>query len=196
MQIRLAKQQIPWTMASMRIALGAVLMFGQRCNWNGWTMAGLVITALASDIWDGVLARRWKCDSAGVRLFDSIADTVFYLCVGVALWVGRSPALRENAGFLIALLGAELARYSLDFVKFGKPASYHSYLAKAWGLIMAVAVIAAFATGGGGTLIRVSLALGTLCNAEGFAMSLILPKWTRDVKGISAAMRLRTAEIG
>lgn len=195
MQIRLAKQQIPWTMASMRIALGTVPMFGQRCNWNGWTMAGLVITALASDIWDGVLARRWKCDSAGVRLFDSMADTVFYLCVGVALWVGRSPALRENAGFLIALLGAELARYALDFMKFGKPASYHSYLAKAWGLIMAVAVVAAFATGGGGTLICVSLALGILCNAEGFAMSLILPKWTRDVKGISAAMRLRTAEI-
>lgn len=124
-----------------------------------------------------------------------MADTVFYLCVGVALWVGRSPALRENAGFLIALLGAELARYALDFMKFGKPASYHSYLAKAWGLIMAVAVVAAFATGGGGTLICVSLALGILCNAEGFAMSLILPKWTRDVKGISAAMRLRTAEI-
>lgn len=80
-------------------------------------------------------------------------------------------------------------------MKFGKPASYHSYLAKAWGLIMAVAVVAAFATGGGGTLICVSLALGILCNAEGFAMSLILPKWTRDVKGISAAMRLRTAEI-
>lgn len=196
MQIRLAKQQIPWTMTSMRVALGPVLMFGQRCNWNGWTMAGLVVAALASDIWDGVLARRWKCDSAGVRLFDSLADIVFYLCVGVALWVGRSPALRENARFLVALLGTELARHALDFAKFGKPASYHSYLAKAWGLIMAVAIVAAFATGGGRMLIRVSLALGILCNAEGFAMSLILPRWTRDVKGIYAAMRLRAAETG
>lgn len=195
MQIEVTKRQIPWLMASARAALGPVIIFGERCNWSGTGLAALVVSALLSDIYDGVLARRWKCDTAGGRLFDSMADTVFYACVGVALWYGRSAALRENAGLLMLLVGMELAHYALDFAKFGKPASYHSYLAKAWGLVMAIAVVIAFATGRGGLLIRVSLVLGLLCKAEGLAMSLILSEWLRDVKGIGAAMRLRRERI-
>lgn len=191
MQIRLTKNQIPWLMAAARAALGPVIVLGERCNWSGTGLAALVVSALVSDIFDGVLARRWKCDTPGVRLFDSMADTFFYVCVGAALWFGRSPALRENAGLLLVLVGMELAHYALDFAKFGKPASYHSYLAKAWGLVMATAVVVSFATGAGGLLIRVSLELGLLCNVEGIAMSLILPEWIRDVKGLSAAVRLR-----
>ncbi|HEV2280610.1 MAG TPA: CDP-alcohol phosphatidyltransferase family protein [Acidobacteriaceae bacterium] len=189
------KRHIPWLMASARAALGPVVIFGERCNWSGAGLAALVVSALLSDIYDGVLARRWKCDTAGVRLFDSIADTVFYVCVGVALWFGRSAALRENAGLLMLVVGMELAHYALDFAKFGKPASYHSYLAKAWGLVMAIAVLIAFATGGGGLLLRVSLVLGLLCKTEGLAMSVILPEWVRDVKGIGAAIRLRRKQI-
>src|SRR5579862_1396004 len=195
MQIGLTKRHVPWLMASARAALGPVILLGERCNWSGTGLAALVLAALFSDIYDGVLARLWKCDTAAVRLFDSMADTFFYVCVGVALWFGPSPALRDSAGLLLALLGAEAARYALDFAKFGKPASYHSYLAKAWGLVMAVAVVAAFATGGGVLLMRASLGLGLLCNAEGFAMSLILPQWTRDVKGIAVAVRLRQERI-
>ena len=192
MQIR---QIIPWWMAGVRTALGPVILIGERCNWSGSGLAALVITALVSDIFDGILARRWKCDTAGLRLFDSMADTVFYLFVALALWTGPSAALRENAPLLLALLGLEATRYVVDLAKFGKPASYHSWLAKSWGLVMAVAVLAAFATSGGALLIRLSLFLGLLCNAEGLAMSFILPRWTRDVTSITAALGLRRAQV-
>lgn len=192
MQIR---QIIPWWMAAVRTGLGPVILIGERCNWSGCGLAALVLSALASDIFDGILARRWKCDTAGLRLFDSMADTVFYLFVALALWTGRSAALRENAPLLLALLGLEATRYVVDLSKFGKPASYHSYLAKSWGLVLAVAVVAAFGTSGGAMLIRVSLFLGLLCNAEGLAMSFILPRWTRDVKSIAAALALRHAQL-
>ncbi|HKO13608.1 MAG TPA: CDP-alcohol phosphatidyltransferase family protein [Acidobacteriaceae bacterium] len=192
MQIR---QIIPWWMAAVRTALGPVILIGERCNWSGSGLAALVITALVSDIFDGILARRWKCDTAGLRLFDSMADTVFYLFVALALWTGPSAALRENAPLLLALLGLEATRYVVDLAKFGKPASYHSWLAKSWGLVMAVAVLAAFATSGGALLIRLSLFLGLLCNAEGLAMSFILPRWTRDVTSITAALGLRRAQV-
>lgn len=182
------RQLVPWCMASFRAALGPVVMIGERCNWSGTGLAALVVAALVSDIYDGVLARRWKCDTAGVRLFDSMADTMFYVCVGIALWFGRSPALRDNAGLLLALLGLEVVHYTFAFAKFGKPASYHTYLAKTWGLAMVAAVVAALATGGGGLLIRLSLGFGILCNVEGLAMSLILPRWERDVKGVAAAL--------
>ena len=193
------KRYIPWAMAGGRAVLGPVLIVGAECGWSGLTLAGLVVAALVSDIYDGVLARRWGCDTAGVRLFDSMADTVFYLCTAAALWVSQ-PQLWRSYGWLLAgLLGMEAVRFGFDFVKFGKPASYHSYLAKAWGLVMAVAVVAAFAMHRGSVLVPVALGMGILCDLEGLTMSVVMPVWRKDVKTLAEAWRIsgerRKAEL-
>jgi|GEM_PF-2484828 len=191
MRIEFKREQIPWAMAAGRAVLGPVLLAGQVCGWNGLTLAGIVVTALVSDIFDGVLARRWNCDTAGVRLLDSMADTVFYLCVAAALWMGQAQVWTQYGWLLGVLLGTEVLRFGFDFAKYGKPASYHSYLAKSWGLVMALAVTGVFLLGRGNALVPVALGMGILCNAEGLAMSVILPVWQRDVEGLRAAWRLR-----
>jgi hypothetical protein len=143
-----------------------------------------------------VLARRWGCDTAAVRLFDSMADTVFYVCVAVALWIGERQVWRHNAGLLAALVTLEAMRFGLDFAKFGKPASYHSYLAKSWGLVMAIAVVAVFVSQRANPLLSVALVIGIVCDLEGLAMSLMLPVWRKDVKTIWMAWRLREEMLG
>lgn len=186
-----SRRSIPWLMAAGRAVLGPVLIAGTAWGWNGLALAGIVVTALLSDIFDGVLARRWGCDTAGVRLFDSMADTVFYLCTAVALWVGR-PEVWVRYGWLLGvLLGLEGLRFAVEIGKFGKPASYHSYLAKSWGLVMAIAVVMVFAMGRSSGLVAVALVMGVACDLEGLAMSLLLPEWRRDVKTIALAWRLR-----
>ena len=90
------KERIPWLMAGARALLGPVMILGERARWNGVTLAALVVAALLSDIFDGVLARRWKCDTAGVRLFDSMADIVFYAGCAVALWMRHPGIVRES----------------------------------------------------------------------------------------------------
>ena len=104
MRLNIRKQHIPWMMAAARAALGPVLIAGAASSWNGFTLAGVVVSALVSDIYDGVLARRWRCDTAGVRLFDSMADTVFYLCTAVALWMSQPQLWRSYGGLLVVLL--------------------------------------------------------------------------------------------
>jgi phosphatidylglycerophosphate synthase len=185
---------IPWAMAAGRAALGPVLITAAACAWNPMALAGIVVTALLSDIFDGVLARRWGTDTAGVRLFDSMADTAFYLCTAVALWVAAPEVLRRNVALLGVLLALEAVRFGFDLVKFGKAASYHSYLAKTWGLVMAIAVTAVFAMGRGNGLVPVALGLGIACDLEGLAMSVMLPVWRRDVKWLGLAWRIRTAQ--
>lgn len=189
------RRGIPWAMAAGRALLGPVLISGEKCGWNGLMPAWIVLAALVSDIFDGVLARRWKCDTAGVRLFDSMADAAFYACAGIALWIGQPQIWRANAGLLAALLMAEAMNFGLALAKFGKPASYHSYLAKAWGLVMAIAVVAAIGWGAS-ALMPGALALGIACNVEGLAMSLVLPVWRRDVQTLRAAWRLRRQTVG
>jgi CDP-diacylglycerol--glycerol-3-phosphate 3-phosphatidyltransferase len=194
MQIK--KEQVPWVMAAGRALLGPVIIAGEGCGWSAMTLAWLVVTALVSDIFDGVLARRWKCDTPAVRLFDSMADTVFYVCVAIALWIGQPQMCKDNAVLLITLLAAEASNFGVALAKFGKPASYHSYLAKAWGLALAMAVVAVFASRRASLLVPVALSLGIGCNLQGLAMSWMLPVWHKDVKTLGAARRLRAEASG
>jgi CDP-diacylglycerol--glycerol-3-phosphate 3-phosphatidyltransferase len=196
MRMNFGKQHIPWVMAAARAALGPVLIAGTACSWNGFALAGMVVGALVSDIYDGVLARRWGCDTAGVRLFDSMADTVFYLCTAFALWISEPQLWRSYGGLLVVLLALEAVRFAFDSVKFGKPASYHSYLAKLWGLVMAVAVVGVFALDRSNVLVPVAIVLGILCNVEGLAMSVVLSVWRKDVKTLAEAWRSRREVAG
>jgi len=189
--VMIRKQSIPWAMAAARVLLGPVLVVGERCGWSGFSLASIVVTALLSDIFDGVLARRWRCDTAAVRLFDSMADTVFYLCAAAALWIAQPRVWQDNAILLGTLLSLEALRFGVDFVRFGKPASYHSWLAKSWGLVMALAIIATFGSSHASRLLPLALWLGIATDLEGLAMSLILPVWRRDVKTLAAAWRIR-----
>ena len=97
----------------------------------------------------------------------------------------------SNWRLLAVLLGLECARYVFDLAKFGKAASYHSYFAKCWGLLRAVALIMVLSFGGLAWLVRASILLGILTNLEGGAMSLLLRHWQNDVKTLPAAWRLR-----
>jgi phosphatidylglycerophosphate synthase len=196
MQIKLTKEQVPSVMSAGRALLGPVLIAGDACGWSGVMTAWLVVTALVSDIFDGVLARRWQCDTAKVRLFDSMADTVFYVCAAIALWIRVPQVWQANAGLLAVLVGLELARFGLDFAKFGKLASYHSYLAKFWGLVMASAVVMVFTFSRTSVLIPLALGLGIACDVEGLAMSLMLPAWRKDVSTLRVAWQLRGQMLG
>lgn len=185
------KKLVPWTMVAFRAALGPVVIVGERCRWNAVALAAIVFAALISDIFDGVLARRWKTDTAALRLSDSLADTAFYLCVAAAIGLGMPAVWHECRSGVLVVLGCEALRFAFDIFKFGKPASYHSYLAKMWGLVLATAVIVTFATQHVSLWMSAAIALGVFSNAETLAMSIVLPVWRRDVKTLALAWRIR-----
>ena len=191
MQFSIRRQQIPWALAGVRAALGPILIAGAQCNWSGMALAAMVLGAAVSDIYDGVLARRWKCDTAGVRLFDTVADTIFYFCAGTGLWLARPEIFRKNAALLLVVLAMEAFHFGFDYSKFGKPASYHSWLAKSWGVVLATSLVVALATPFGSGMITLSLIVGIACKAEGLAMSFLLKEWERDVRTLAAAWALR-----
>jgi phosphatidylglycerophosphate synthase len=188
---RISKERIPWLMAGTRMMLGPVMILGERARWNGVALAMLIVAVLLSDIFDGVLARRWKCDTAGVRLFDSMADIVFYAGCAIAVWMRHPSVVRGLAVSIGVVVGLEAFCLAVAFIKFGKLPSYHSYLAKTWGLVLASALVAAFVTKHPVGWIIAALVLDALSNLEGLAMSFIMPVWRQDVKTLAVAWRLR-----
>lgn len=181
----------PWILIVLRMLGCPLIVIGARREWSGGWLSAIVIAALLSDIYDGILARHWNCETSTMRLSDSIADTFFYLGVVWALWIRDPQLLRGNWQLFVILFSLEGGRYIFDLCKFGKAASYHSYMAKAWGLLIAIAVVGALSFGKLGALIRVAVIFGIVVNLEGLAMSLILPSWKHDVKTLSRAWRLR-----
>lgn len=189
------KRVIPWGLIVLR-ALGCpLIVLGARRGWSGGWLGVVVVAALLSDIYDGILARRWGGETPVLRLSDSLADTIFYLGVVFALWLREPLVLLGNWKLFLVLLSLEGARYVFDLWKFGKTASYHSYLAKAWGLLIAVAVVGVFSFNRLQWMIWVALAFGIVVNLEGLAMSLMLPRWNNDVKTLGRAWELRKSML-
>jgi CDP-diacylglycerol--glycerol-3-phosphate 3-phosphatidyltransferase len=185
------KTTVPWSMVIVRALMGPGVVVLAMWGAAGWVLSLVVIAMLVDDIADGMVARRFGTDTPKLRLADSCADTVFYLGTAVAMWMRAPLALRENAWLIATLFALEGGRYVLDFAKFGKAASYHSYLAKAWGLALALAIVCVLARGGPVWMVTVAVGLGVVVNLEGVAMSLILPRWQNDVKTLVVARRIR-----
>jgi CDP-diacylglycerol--glycerol-3-phosphate 3-phosphatidyltransferase len=154
-------------------------------------LGAMIAAGFLSDIYDGVLARRWGTATAALRIADSAADTVFYVGVLVAVVERHWPVIHARLWLLAVLLGLEATRVVFDWVKFRRMASYHSYASKAWSALLALATVALLCFNGGFWLTTVAIAWGILCDLEGLAMSALLPRWTHDVKNLRRALRIR-----
>jgi len=183
---------IPWVLVLLRVLLAPTVVL---LAWNGRQgipMAAALAAALLSDILDGVFARRLGTATAALRRADSIADTLFYGSAAWAAWILSPDSVRSVGAILAVLLGLEISRYVFDFVKFRREASYHSYSAKAWGLVLAIALVLLLALNVAGGILVAALWLGILANLEGLAISMVLPVWSHDVPSIVHALKLRT----
>ena len=178
-------------LTGLRLALGPVLLGLAARGIAGVPAVAICVTAFGSDYFDGVLARRLGVDTAGVRRFDSAADTVFFLCAAWAAWHLHADLLRPWAWMALAVVALEVARYVFDLAKFGREAAYHAWSAKAWGLSLFAALIVLLGFGSAAPLVPLALALGVVADIEGLVISAVLPVWTHDVKSVVHAVRIR-----
>lgn len=183
-------RQIPLYLIGLRILLAPVLllMYGSEVE-SVWY--GVVLTVgLLSDVFDGILARKWGVATEKLRSLDSIADTVFYAGVFLVA-VLKHPQLLMPFWFPLACFFLlEIGRHVFDQVKFGRSAAYHMWSAKTWGIFLFAGFteILVFDVAGIGFL--GALTLGILTNLEGLGASIILREWHHDVPTIYHAFAL------
>lgn len=187
---------IPWSLVGLRFCLGPAmpLVAWQVPNPQGW-MGGMLVAGFLSDVFDGILARRWGTATGKLRVADTSVDTVFYIGVAVALGLRHWPEIHARLAPLAGLAAMEAIRFLFDFWKYGRISSYHSYLAKSWGIVLVVATVSALCFDAAYWLLSLAIVWGIVCDAEGLTMSLLLPQWTHDVKSLGVAMRLRAQQL-
>jgi len=187
------KLTIPWSMVAFRTVLEPVVVLAawQMARPEVW-LGAMIGAAFVSDVFDGILARRWGTASAHLRVADTTADTIFYLSILAAIIIRHGSVLRERSRLLIVVLILEVLRIVFDLIKFHKMASYHTYTAKFWGILLAAATIALLCFNRAFWLLTLALLWGVLCDLEGLTMSIVLPEWTHDVKSLRRAFKLRS----
>jgi CDP-diacylglycerol--glycerol-3-phosphate 3-phosphatidyltransferase len=169
----------------LRVALGAPLVWVAAVRGSGTLAAVLLAAGFLSDIYDGVIARRFGVATAGLRRLDSAADTVFYLAAAVVIWRLHPASILRYRWLVVAVIGTQLLNHAFEVWKFGKEASYHAYSAKLWGLALFASMLLLLSLGDD-RLLPVALMFGLISHAENFLITLRLTEWRHDVRSVLA----------
>jgi len=178
---------VPNVLCSLRLTGAPVLIVLAIAGLERWFVALFLLMSL-TDWLDGKLAVWLKQESAfGARL-DSLADFTMYagLAIGTVIlkpyellaeWPWLAPTLLTYTGHVIAGL-----------VKFRKVPSYHTYMAKASWLLIAIGAIT-FLLGYSPWPLRTALAAITITNLEAIAITRVLPTLQSNIPTIFHARR-------
>lgn len=182
------KKHIPIALVGLRVLIALILLGDglDRQTSSFFVIAFLV--AFFSDIFDGMLARRWGVSDATLRQADSWADVCLYGAVLVDFWRVFPDVAIAHRLPLLAIGLAQLLWAAVGLVKFGRTASFHTYSAKLWGITLAVAIGLLFGFGSAAGL-EVAIAVGIVHSLEEICMMLVLPDWQHDVLSIVHALQ-------
>jgi CDP-diacylglycerol--glycerol-3-phosphate 3-phosphatidyltransferase len=163
---------------------GPIVIAAALTNQSRLIFASLLVAAMLSDIFDGVLARRFGVARPWLRRFDSATDIVYYLCVFIATWfVARETIIKSVLPFCLLAL-SEIAVLLFSFLRFGAMPATHTYLAKAYGLIIFVAFFAVLTFGFGAWVFWLLTVIGLAANLEIFLILALSTRAPVDVLSI------------
>jgi CDP-diacylglycerol--glycerol-3-phosphate 3-phosphatidyltransferase len=184
-------KRIPWLLIYLRLALCPVAVLFGVYQFLGLPYILLMAIAAASDYFDGKLARKWNVETASLRQWDSIADTIFFLGVLAGMWAAYPTVYAKYMYGIYSIIGLEACRYIFDLIKFRRGASYHAISAKTFGVTLLVATIAIMGFGSAEPFFPVAIVAGMISELEGLVMSFVLLEWSYNVRHIGIAINLR-----
>jgi CDP-diacylglycerol--glycerol-3-phosphate 3-phosphatidyltransferase len=189
------KRYIPVALTTLRLLLGPAALLGALWGVPRWIYLPILIIATWSDIYDGILARRYGVATMALRRFDSSADLIFYLFILAAAWLLCHDVLQKTWWAIAAVLATEGLLILISFLRFHKYPAAHSYLAKFFGLCLLFCLIALLGFNAGSWAVYVIGLVGVATNAEIIIMNLAAETAPVDVRSIFALRRsLRLAK--
>jgi len=183
----------PQILIAFRAACAPVIFVLACFDFPGSVLAGVLVAAFLSDVFDGVLARRQGTATPALRLADTIVDTIFYVATAIALKIGVPGAYAGLWLPLVLLIVVHVSRSTFELTKYGCIAPYHMWSSRFLGVLLVAAFGHAFMTGRPTPLLVLAMWVGIANEIEGFAASAILPAWRTDVPSVVHAFRCRGA---
>lgn len=177
------KINFPQFLILVRLLLGPIMIFltYSEVNYIRIILVVLMILGLLSDIFDGIIARKYALSTETLRRMDSQTDLIFWLCVGWCAWLLNPEIFIDNKYSIGLLLIMEAFTYILSFIKFGKETCTHALLSKFWGITILAAFVSIIGFEYGGISIFLVVLFGIIGHLDVYLIIYFLPKWTHDV---------------
>jgi CDP-diacylglycerol--glycerol-3-phosphate 3-phosphatidyltransferase len=184
---------LPLALTTFRLLLAPTVILLADAGITGWVWPGVLLSALLSDLFDGMAARRLGSDTPLVRRYDSGTDVVFYLGILVAVAILRWDVVVGYQWFLGIVLGLEVVCNLTSLAKNRALPATHSYLAKGWAVLLASSFAVVLGWGTPFPLLDLTLGYGILVDLEVIAIILVTPGPAVDVPTVIHAWRRRKA---
>ena len=178
------KRQLPFLLTTLRLLLGPVALLCAFAHTARWVYFPILVIATLSDIYDGVLARKFGVATTALRRYDSSTDVIFYLFILGVAWKLCRPVLSQSWWAIALVILSEIALIAICFIRFGKYPAAHSYLAKFFGLCLLACLIALLVFDAGNWAVYTLAIVGVTTNIEIIVMHLIATRAPVDVKSI------------
>jgi CDP-diacylglycerol---glycerol-3-phosphate 3-phosphatidyltransferase len=184
---------IPYSLVWFRLLLAPAFWVGYALGADHRLYAGLLIAGIVSDIFDGVLARRWKTSTPKLRRFDSNVDSLFYGSSAI-LAASLFPAYLKPwwTGFLVMFLFL-IAQNVVHGLRFREQPAYHMWSGKLWSIAIVVALTCLFLGRPPGWALDAIVVLGIYNCIEAMIASLILPRPMVDIPTVFHAIKIAKA---
>jgi len=143
---------------------------------------------LLSDVLDGFIARMLDQTSPlGARL-DSYGDIVTYLSTPLAAWWLWPDMMKEELYYIIAAIIIYVLPAFFSLAKFGKLASYHTWITKASAVLMSAGVVV-FLGFENALLFHIAVYFLLIEMVENIAITIILSEQKSDIHSLWHAWR-------
>jgi CDP-diacylglycerol--glycerol-3-phosphate 3-phosphatidyltransferase len=175
---------LPLALTFLRLVLGPVAIVVASRSYDRQLFVPILIGAILSDYFDGVLARRLNVAFPWVRRLDSITDAIFYLCILVSAWIVAHATILAGIIPVVVLVLGELTCDGLSLVKFRVLPAIHAISAKFYGLCLFIACLCVMSYGVGPWILWTLAGVSIIANAEVVTILLLSKEAPVDVLSI------------
>src|SRR5277367_6084596 len=178
------KRHLPFALTTLRLLLGPVALLCALANVPRWIYLPILVTGTLSDIYDGILARKFGVATPALRRYDSVADVIYYLFILAVAFLLCKPVITLHWPLIALILASEAGCILVSYARFGKYPATHSYLAKFYGLCLLAALIVLLVFNAGGWAVITLAIVALTANLEIIAIHCLMDTPTVDVRSI------------
>src|SRR5450631_2028115 len=113
------KRHLPFALTTLRLLLGPVALACTLTNIPRWVYLPILIAGTLSDIYDGILARRFGVATPALRRYDSVTDVIYYLFILAAAFLLCQPVVTQNWPLIALIVLSEAGGILVSYVRFG-----------------------------------------------------------------------------
>jgi CDP-diacylglycerol--glycerol-3-phosphate 3-phosphatidyltransferase len=180
---------IPNILSLFRIISAPFLLF---TGWFGMPTLFFILFGLMllSDALDGFIARMLdQTSELGARL-DSYGDILTYLSTPIAVWWLWPDIVKEEVYYIIAAIIIYILPAVFSLLKFGKLASYHTWITKISAVLMSAGVVLLLGFDNN-LLFHIAIYFLVIEMVENIVITIMLPKQKSNIHSIWHALKER-----